>query len=210
MANSKVAAYLNKALFDDSTTGNIPELVAQWQRAELRALKVLRRITRQKKKSLTKKEKQEVLDILVDYGITPSLFILVGYALGADASKAGRPIDYIKRSLIMDYFITQGYLPTIRSGHTGRRKKDDADGGIIAECAKTVDQQVANFLKVRPSGGNNLTRTENTRNLITALLNSKDFRQSYTRRLKDALHSSSSPIAEVFVRHMQCTDTYRE
>ncbi len=207
-----VAALLHKPFLEDAITENIPELVRQWQLAELRALEMLKQISPQKKRALAKKEKQEVLDILIDYGITLPLFILVGYALGADASIAGRPMDDFKRNLIMNYFLKEGHLPEIRSGSSGRRKKNDADDGIIARCARAVDQKLTSVPKTILSKEHNSSRAENTRCLITKVLKNKDFRKTYEDRLseyKKALSKPHSQIAEIFVRHIQCIDMFK-
>lgn len=160
--------------------------VKRWQQAEMLALEMLLRLTKEGKKTLTKKDKREIVDILIHYGMPRGLLILIIHGMDASAGKLGRAIDVVKRNWIRNYFIDLGRLPAIRpDGQKGRRKKDDPDHAVIAECAKKLDK------KLSPS-------VENSRNLITKLLQDSAFRQEVEEEIR-------TPLSKLFVSHMEAS-----
>jgi hypothetical protein len=155
------------------------------QLAELRAGEMLLALVKKKKRTLIKSEKQEVLDILVESGVTECMLNLVCVAMDALITpKTGRKPDLFKRDLIRNYFVMRGSMPVIRDNKTGTRNKNDAQNKVVSECAKELKKQLEDISKRVEAKEDKPALIENDRSLITNLLKDTEFRKEVEELIK--------------------------
>ncbi len=142
---------------------NAQNFIRRWRETELSAYRKLVKWTEEGKTSFTKQDKKEVLDLLVQHGISKELFILVASVLDVAPATKGRPKARVKRTLIRNFFVRKGSLPPIRN-KTHRHKNESY--GLIAECAEYLESTLEK--KDIPA---------NPQNLISKVLKEPEFRQ---------------------------------
>ena len=135
---------------------------------EYNALSKIMQWVQEGKKTLTSKERREVLTMVSDHYSSLGLVLLVGFAMGYTPSdkKLGRPPNEIKKLMAKHFFIQQGRLPA-------RGSRD----GSIKKCEEYISQaQEAN---------NDKDGATHHRNFVSHLLKDETFREEVRQGIAD-------------------------
>lgn len=151
----------------------------------------------------TREVRKNILEALAKKGIPEDKLILVQHILTSPNNKRGRPLDILKRHLIMDHFLVIGSLPCKRpKGSKGRLKKDDPDSGAIINCAREIDRKVKAYFQEFGEARKKFP-SKNTHSLVAKLVANNEFRDEFNYKLQSYKNiATDSELANMFIRAM--------